>query len=268
MAIEFMLDENGNMQKDAATGLYLVKRDGNTEPLDMDRLYGGAERDRREAADFRHKFNASETEKASLKAKLEEMATEVERFKSGDKGQESEELRRIKALEDALKRSEQEKNEMSERTERRESSQRFLTDLEQCQFVAEHAHIPVDLLFSSLAPLAYNEIYGSPASYEEYNGVKQWVFKDKNGKILESEKHFGQPAELQEALLKWGASRAKPGDIKLNPAPYGGTGSQQPQRYGMASNPWNKGKENVTMQHKIMAEDPALAQRLQAQAGV
>lgn len=275
MAIEFVLDDKGNPQKDAETGLYLMKRNDKTEPLDLEKLFQGIAESNRDAAAKRKALESVTADLADAKAALEAMKDEVAKMKAsgGDKKdgappQESEEMRKIKALEERLQKAEQEKKDMAERTERRESSQTLKAELDKSKFASEHHHIPKDMLMAYFAPQAYQEIYGSPASYEEFDGKKQWVFRGADGEIIMSEKRFGRPADFHEAAPIICASRPEPGDIKLFPAPNGGSGAQQPQRNFANSNPWAKGKENITMQHQIMAEDPALAQRLAASAGV
>lgn len=265
MAIELLLDDKGVPQKDPETGLYLMKRNGNTEPLDLDKLFAGVAASNRDAADKRKALEAATAELNALRSDFDGMKAKLAELEAsgGGKGgtppQESEEMRRIKSLEAALKKEQEEKAAIRAEQEKREMDRMIEEEFSNSAFAAEHSHIPLDFWIAR---------YRANCAFEDHGGQRMLVFKDANGNVVMSEKNPGLPAKKDEALSLLCASRAKPGDIKLNPAPYGGSGSQPPQRTFADSNPWTKGKENTTQQHKIMAEDPALAHRLAASAGV
>lgn len=266
MAIEFVLDDKGNPQKDAETGLYLMKRNDKTEPLDLEKLFQGIAESNRDAAAKRKALESVTADLADAKAALEAMKDEVAKLKGsgGDKKdgappQESEEMRLIRQLQADVKREREEKAALKAEQEKREIDRMIEEEFSSSAFAAEHGHIPLDFWLAR---------YRSHCAYEEYNGQKMLLFKDSNGNVILSEKTPGVPAKRDEALSILCANRPKPGDIRLDPARRGGAGTQQPQRNFANSNPWAKGQENITMQHQIMAEDPALAQRLAASAGV
>ena len=263
MPVEFVLDEKGAPQKDAVTGHYLVKRNGENTPLDLDKLFQGITDSNRDAQAKRQALEKMTADLTAVRAELETLKAENESLrKSGDskdKSQETETERRIRALEDSLAKEREEKKRIQEEQERREADRQIEIAFSESGYASEHGHIPLDFWLAR---------YGSCCGFEDVNGVRCLVVKDASGNVVMSEKYPGNPAKLDEGLAVLCAGRPKPGDVKLNSAPYGGAGTRQPQRTGMGSNPWKQGQVNITQQHKIMAEDPALAHRLAAEAGI
>lgn len=261
MAIDFVLDESGNIRKDEASGLCLIRRNGREEPLDLDRLFQGINDSNRDAQAKRQALEKAEGDLEAARGKIEALTAEMTKLSASGGGRETGETeteRRIKALEKSLAEEREEKQRIQAEQERREKDRQIEAAFNESAYASEHGHIPLDFWLAR---------YRGNCVFEDIGGARRMVVKDDDGNVIMSEKTPGVPAKLDEGLAALCASRPKTGDIKLNPAPLGGSGALPTQRYGAAQNPWKAGQENKTQQHRIMAEDPALARRLAAEAG-